>query len=127
MFNFFLLTVTCLVPDATEASVDEYRLHRYRWGVPEGVIDLPQGESLPLESNLEYMNGGKYKMAFYFRKIWCCHFMHNFQFIAQAVSFSHIYSIDILVLKLKTNTFNEKYQSQIHFCFQLYTVRLKGT
>ncbi|XP_033629814.1 putative transferase CAF17, mitochondrial [Asterias rubens] len=58
-------SLTCLVPDATEASVDEYRLHRYRWGVPEGVIDLPQGESLPLESNLEYMNGVSFSKGCY--------------------------------------------------------------
>ena len=54
-------TVMCLVPAATEASTEEYTLHRYQWGVPEGVVDLPPGESLPLESNLAFMNGGEGK------------------------------------------------------------------
>ncbi|XP_022079198.1 putative transferase CAF17 homolog, mitochondrial isoform X2 [Acanthaster planci] len=57
--------LTHLIPDSTEADPEEYTLHRYRWGVPEGVMDLPQGEALPLESNLAYMNGVSFSKGCY--------------------------------------------------------------
>ena len=49
------------LPECQECPTDWYTVHRYRWGVPEGVIDLPPTEALPLESNLAFMNGGKAK------------------------------------------------------------------
>ena len=38
---------------------EQYDSLRYRWGIPEGPVDLPPGNCLPLESNLTIMNGGK--------------------------------------------------------------------
>ncbi|XP_038074601.1 putative transferase CAF17 homolog, mitochondrial isoform X1 [Patiria miniata] len=58
-------SLTRLIPNSTEAGVDDYTLHRYQWGVPEGVIDLPMGESLPLESNLAFMNGVSFSKGCY--------------------------------------------------------------
>lgn len=34
-----------------------YHEERYKWGIAEGIIDLPPGNCFPLESNLVYMNG----------------------------------------------------------------------
>lgn len=41
-------------------SLEEYHVHRIMSGVPEGMDDFIPGTSLPLECNLDYMNGGKY-------------------------------------------------------------------
>ena len=38
---------------------EQYDSLRYRWGIPEGPVDLPPGNCLPLESNLTIMNGGE--------------------------------------------------------------------
>ena len=35
-----------------------YHKHRLVSGIPEGVDDIISGRSLPLECNLDYMNGG---------------------------------------------------------------------
>ena len=35
----------------------EYRKFRYQLGVPEGSLELPPGECLPLESNADYLSG----------------------------------------------------------------------
>ena len=43
----------------------EYQMRRLEWGIPEGVQDLPTGNSLPLESNLVFMNGGIKKACTY--------------------------------------------------------------
>ncbi|XP_005090879.1 putative transferase CAF17 homolog, mitochondrial [Aplysia californica] len=43
----------------------EYRVHRYLWGIPEGVNDLPPGNCLPLESNLAFMNGVNFQKGCY--------------------------------------------------------------
>ena len=45
--------------DASIVSEEEYTSWRYRSGIPEGVTDLPTGNCLPLESNLDFMNGGQ--------------------------------------------------------------------
>ncbi|GFN85743.1 hypothetical protein PoB_001224900 [Plakobranchus ocellatus] len=44
--------------NANVVDEEEYTTWRYRWGIPEGVTDLPPGNCLPLESNLALMNGG---------------------------------------------------------------------
>ncbi|KAG0030316.1 ccr4 associated factor [Podila clonocystis] len=40
-------------------SLEEYHVRRILNGVPEGMDDFIPGTSLPLECNLDYMNGGK--------------------------------------------------------------------
>lgn len=57
--------LTDSLPDCTQCPLDWYAVHRYRWGVPEGVIDLPPAEALPLESNLAYMNGVSFTKGCY--------------------------------------------------------------
>ena len=42
----------------TQAPEEEYLLRRILYGIPEGMNDFFQGLSLPLESNLDYMQGG---------------------------------------------------------------------
>jgi hypothetical protein len=37
----------------------DYHIQRYKTGLPEGIVDLPPGQCLPLESNLVFHNGGK--------------------------------------------------------------------
>lgn len=52
----------------TQAEVvdgDEYTLHRIVNGVAEGALDFPEGSSLPLESNLDYMNGVDFRKGCY--------------------------------------------------------------
>ena len=39
-------------------SADAYHDHRLLSGIPEGTDDITVGGSLPLEFNLDYMNGG---------------------------------------------------------------------
>ena len=39
---------------------DVYHRHRLEMGIPEGVDEIPVGKGLPLEYNLDYMNGGKF-------------------------------------------------------------------
>lgn len=36
----------------------EYHIQRYKVGLPEGTVDLPPGNCLPLESNLVFHDGG---------------------------------------------------------------------
>ena len=37
---------------------DVYHRHRLEMGIPEGMDEIPVGKALPLEYNLDYMNGG---------------------------------------------------------------------
>uniref|UniRef100_A0A0B7A4T8 CAF17 C-terminal domain-containing protein n=1 Tax=Arion vulgaris TaxID=1028688 RepID=A0A0B7A4T8_9EUPU len=50
---------------AVQATEEDYRIHRYKWGIPEGTKDLPSGKCLPLESNLDYMNGVDFQKGCY--------------------------------------------------------------
>lgn len=43
--------------DLKQQSEDEYKIHRYLQGVPEGASEIIMGSSLPLESCMDYMNG----------------------------------------------------------------------
>jgi folate-binding Fe-S cluster repair protein YgfZ len=36
----------------------DYTLERYRLGIPEGPIEIRTNQALPMESNMELMNGG---------------------------------------------------------------------
>ncbi|RUS91537.1 hypothetical protein EGW08_000652 [Elysia chlorotica] len=46
-------------------SEDDYMSWRYRLGIPEGVLDLPPENCLPLESNLALMNGVNFQKGCY--------------------------------------------------------------
>ena len=39
-------------------ALREYHQHRMRQGVPEGAGELPPGQCLPFEVNLDILNGG---------------------------------------------------------------------
>ncbi|KAL8581785.1 hypothetical protein ACOMHN_043203 [Nucella lapillus] len=45
-----------LVSDGSQGS-EQYDSLRFRWGIPEGPVDLPPASCLPLESNLTIMHG----------------------------------------------------------------------
>ena len=47
------------VGDFKELSSEEYTIRRILNGIPEGIEDMWPEQSLPLESNFDYMNGGK--------------------------------------------------------------------
>lgn len=47
-------------------SVEEYRRYRYQLGLAEGVDDLPPGDTLPLEDNLVFLNGGNVDAIFHY-------------------------------------------------------------
>lgn len=44
-----------LADDAAEVTAEDYRLHRYLNGVPEGVDDLPPMHAFPVNSSLDIM------------------------------------------------------------------------
>ncbi|XP_075398279.1 iron-sulfur cluster assembly factor IBA57, mitochondrial [Tenrec ecaudatus] len=54
-----------LVPNGQHGDLRDYHRHRYQQGVPEGVQDLPPGGALPLESNLDFMNGVSFSKGCY--------------------------------------------------------------
>lgn len=43
--------------DLDAASVDQYTIRRYLYGIPEGSVELPPYNSLPLDSCMDYMGG----------------------------------------------------------------------
>eukprot|EP00057_Strongylocentrotus_purpuratus_P008123 XP_011662597.1 PREDICTED: putative transferase CAF17, mitochondrial [Strongylocentrotus purpuratus] len=53
------------VPGIEEVNEEDYMMHRYQWGVAEGVNELPTGDCLPLESNLALMNGVSFTKGCY--------------------------------------------------------------
>uniref|UniRef100_A0A8C4QDB6 Iron-sulfur cluster assembly factor IBA57 n=1 Tax=Eptatretus burgeri TaxID=7764 RepID=A0A8C4QDB6_EPTBU len=57
--------VTELLVGSTERPVLQYEQFRYQLGVPEGPRDLPSGVALPLESNLELLNGVSFSKGCY--------------------------------------------------------------
>ncbi|PWY97491.1 Aminomethyltransferase folate-binding domain-containing protein, partial [Testicularia cyperi] len=44
---------------------DEYTIHRILNGVGEGALDFPESTSLPLENNIDYMNGVDFRKGCY--------------------------------------------------------------
>ncbi|TKY89662.1 hypothetical protein EX895_001447 [Sporisorium graminicola] len=44
---------------------EEYTLHRIINGVAEGALDFPEASSMPLENNLDYMNGVDFRKGCY--------------------------------------------------------------
>ncbi|KAN0061454.1 ccr4 associated factor [Thecaphora frezii] len=53
---------------ASGASVEEatrYALHRIVHGVAEGAMDFPEGASVPLETNVDYMHGVDFRKGCY--------------------------------------------------------------
>ncbi|XP_078001085.1 iron-sulfur cluster assembly factor IBA57, mitochondrial-like [Glandiceps talaboti] len=57
--------VAGMMSGLSEVSLDEYDTHRYVHGVSEGTGDLPPGNTLPLEANLDYMNGVSFHKGCY--------------------------------------------------------------
>ncbi|CAG8620010.1 4347_t:CDS:2, partial [Paraglomus occultum] len=49
----------------TQLSPEEYTIRRILHGVPEGIIDFPSGEALPLQSNFDYMDGIDFRKGCY--------------------------------------------------------------
>lgn len=47
------------------SSDNDYRKHRYRLGIGEGVNDLPLGKAFPLEANIDYLNGVSFHKGCY--------------------------------------------------------------
>ncbi|KAL5009718.1 hypothetical protein ScPMuIL_012023 [Solemya velum] len=67
-FGWRIITKSAASDEYQESRVSgEYAYHesRYRWGIAEGMLDLPPGNCFPLESNLEYMNGVCFKKGCY--------------------------------------------------------------
>ncbi|XP_027283160.1 putative transferase CAF17, mitochondrial isoform X2 [Cricetulus griseus] len=54
-----------LVPRGQLGDIQDYHMHRYQQGIPEGICDLPPGMALPLESNLVFMNGVSFTKGCY--------------------------------------------------------------
>lgn len=53
------------VSDVNLKEEELYHEERYKWGIAEGITDLPPGNCFPLESNLVYMNGACFAKGCY--------------------------------------------------------------
>ena len=51
-----ILSQTSLSSDAS--TIKEYHIHRMKCGIAESTEELPPGQCLPFEVNLDFMNGG---------------------------------------------------------------------
>lgn len=51
--------------ETQEVEGEQYTVHRILNGVGEGALDFPEGSSLPLENNLDYMNGVDFRKGCY--------------------------------------------------------------
>lgn len=45
--------------------LQDYKIRRYLYGIPEGSEELPSGSALPLESSIDYMNGVNFDKGCY--------------------------------------------------------------
>jgi folate-binding protein YgfZ len=52
-------------PTVEATDIDAYHDHRLLSGIPEGTNDIISGSSLPLECNLDYMNGVSFSKGCY--------------------------------------------------------------
>ena len=60
-----IIASTAEIQDGEAAPHSEYLRKRYALGVPEGIDDIWPEKSLPLECNLDYMNGVNFKKGCY--------------------------------------------------------------
>ena len=60
--NIRIFNFTCIVylsaPNLPTADSQMYRQRRFYFGIGEGCLDFPPEESLPLDSNGAFLNGG---------------------------------------------------------------------
>lgn len=54
--------------DYKELPATEYTIRRILHGIPEGTMDMWPEQSLPLESNFDYMNGGWFMFCIFTRR-----------------------------------------------------------
>lgn len=52
-----------LLQGATEGDQAAYEIHRVKLGISEGTDEIKPGVALPLEYNLDYVNGGNYTLG----------------------------------------------------------------
>ncbi|KAI8074143.1 hypothetical protein BC940DRAFT_339019 [Gongronella butleri] len=65
-FFFFHLDIGSIVSsDYSELPASEYSIRRILHGVPEGIDDIWPEQALPLECNLDYMNGVDFRKGCY--------------------------------------------------------------
>ena len=59
--NFFLIKVSDVLNDTTEMeNINEYKKCLYKNGIAEGADVFTYGNSIPLEFNIVFLNGGKW-------------------------------------------------------------------
>ncbi|XP_046402777.1 putative transferase CAF17 homolog, mitochondrial [Ischnura elegans] len=54
-----------IVSNLKRLESGHYRFHRYRLGVGEGILDIPPGNSFPLEANCDYLHGVSFHKGCY--------------------------------------------------------------
>ncbi|KAF2369242.1 YgfZ/GcvT conserved site, partial [Trinorchestia longiramus] len=64
-----ILPVNCsphdLVKDLTDSDIGTFTDHRYKLGVGEGPSELPPGDVMPLEANVDYLHGVSFHKGCY--------------------------------------------------------------
>ncbi|CAL1528939.1 unnamed protein product [Lymnaea stagnalis] len=60
-----IVTLKLNVAGIEDRTEQDYRVQRFKLGIPEGITDLPPGNCLPLESNLDLMNGVNFQKGCY--------------------------------------------------------------
>lgn len=58
-----LMPSNCAATAMEGEDPNAYLIHRLMHGVPDGPDDLPEGSSLPLEANIDWMGGGEWPSA----------------------------------------------------------------
>ena len=49
----------------THVTANDYHIHRYLHGIPEGPLEIPPAQALPLESNMDLLNGIDFRKGCY--------------------------------------------------------------